>query len=102
MRPDGLVAEPAPTSTPAFAAAYPNPARTSDALTLRFTLGQPAHATLEVFDVLGRRVATLTDGALPAGEHPLRWEPADLPAGAYVARLRADSAVLTQRLTLIR
>ena len=94
VRPDGLAAELKPVGSTSFQAVNPNPARTSDALTLRFSLGQPAHASVEVFDVLGRRVATLADEETTAGEHPVAWRPSGLPAGAYVARLRAGSAVL--------
>ena len=55
-----------------------------------------------IFDVLGRRVATLAEGYLEAGAHRLTFNGAALPAGVYVVRAEVGSRVLTQRLTVIR
>jgi hypothetical protein len=58
---------------------------------LRFALRQPGFVRLEVFDVAGRRVATLIDGERGAGEHEIAWD-ATVPGGGarraiYFARL---------------
>ena len=78
-----------------------NPFRGQTMLTLRLPSTGPA--TVEAFDALGRRVAVLFDGSVPAG-HPLpvRFESAALPAGTYVVRASGDGFVLTQTLTLAR
>lgn len=59
--------------------------------TLRFALRQAGFVRLEIFDVAGRRVATLLEGVRDAGEHELAWE-ASTPGGSarrglYFARL---------------
>ena len=41
---------------------------------------------------LGRRVATLTEGPLAAGDHTLAVPVGSLPAGAYVVRVEADGS----------
>ena len=65
----------------------PNPVRThSD---LRFALPEEAHVQMEVFDVLGRHVATLVDQTLPAGVHSARFERGELASGVYVYRMTA-------------
>ena len=60
-----------------------------------------------VYDVLVRRVATLAEGAQPAGRLALRLADAALAAGVYVVRAEvrgsgAASVVLTQRLVVTR
>ncbi|MCC6650006.1 MAG: hypothetical protein IT348_02530, partial [Candidatus Eisenbacteria bacterium] len=51
----------------------------------------------------GRRVAVVADGrAMPAGEHELRLDVRSLPAGVYLARLRAAGAEQVQRLLVVR
>jgi hypothetical protein len=82
------------------AAAYPNPFNPTT--TLRFTLPAAADVRLEVFDLLGRRVATLVDGPLDAGTHAVPFDAAHLPSGTYLYRMQAGGAVLTQRMTLVK
>ena len=62
---------------------------------------RPGPVRAEVVDVRGRRVATLTDGPLPAGAHELRWDAA-VPAGVYFVRVRADGESAARRLVRIR
>ena len=83
----------------ALAAPYPNP--TAGAATLPFTLSEPADVRLTVYDALGRRVATLAEGAQPAGEHAATWG-TGLPAGIYVVRFEAGGKAWTERVTLVR
>jgi len=70
--------------------ARPNPNRGT--ATIRFQLAQPGEVTLRVFDLTGRCVRTLAEGALPAGEQTRVWDGADnrggrLSAGVYWVRL---------------
>ena len=110
---DGLpisTEEPAPIPERfALGAVYPNPFR--QATTVPFTLAEPGTVTLDVYDVLGRHVATLAAGRLAAGAHTATWNGRDrrgapAAAGLYVVRLRADGAtgsVLgTRRVVLVR
>ncbi|MEM6785640.1 MAG: T9SS type A sorting domain-containing protein [Bacteroidota bacterium] len=93
-----------PDSTPtglALLAPWPNP--TAASTTVQYVLGSPGPVRLEVFDVAGRRVAVLADGAQPGGTHTLTWTPETwLANGAYVVRLTAGAQTLTTRLTLAR
>jgi hypothetical protein len=68
-------------------AAYPNPATGSVALPLR--LPYEGLVTVSLYDVYGRRVASLYEGRLPAGRTLLRFESSPLAAGVYVCRLDA-------------
>lgn len=82
---------------PAFAldAPAPNPATTQTAFRLRLDSSQPVR--LDAFDVLGRRIATLHDGALPAGTHRFDLDVRGLPAGVYFARVRSAETQATRR-----
>ena len=95
-----VAAEPAgsPRAGLDLGAAYPNPFTGTAQFCLSLGTGQ--RVTAEVFDALGRRVAVLHDGVLPAGaDHELRFDAADLPTGPYVVRVQAGSASAVRRLT---
>lgn len=89
----------AETGRPATLTFYPNPARSQTAVTL--TLGTGTDVAVEVYDGLGRRVALLHEGSLPAGEHTFRLG-GDLPSGVYLVRAATDGGRLSQRVTLVR
>ncbi len=81
-------------------AAYPNPfARSTE---IAFSLEASSAVRLVVYDVRGREVATLADGAMEAGRHTVTFDAAGLPSGVYVYRLVAGSSAETGRLTLVQ
>lgn len=79
---------------------FPNPA--SRTMSLQLAVPITGEVTVEVYDVLGRRVAVLHDGPLAAGPHALRFDAAALPSGVYVVRAVAPAGVVTRRVTLLR
>ena len=98
---DGSVAaEPTPSETAAFSLA-PNP--TASGAHALVTLTAPATVALDVYSVLGRRVAHHAWDVLGAGPHRLGVPAAALPAGVYVVRLSVDGRPAgAQRLTVAR
>jgi hypothetical protein len=104
----GIMTSTEDPSTPtsfALDAVYPNPF--ADRTTLSFSLAEPGLVTLTVYDVQGRRVATLADRTMAAGAHRVTWDgrSADgrsLPAGVYVVRIVSDAGAATAKLTLLR
>lgn len=108
---DGLyvVAEAAPVSADApadgpaldaLAQSRPNPTR--GRTEIAFTLARPGAVALEVYDALGRLVATPLDAERAAGDHTVAFDASGLAAGMYVYRLRAGDEVLQKRLTVAR
>jgi hypothetical protein len=94
-----------PDLTFALDGSYPNPTR--GAATVRFALQETARAQLSVYDVMGRKVATLVDRAVEAGEHTVRWngrsaDGSTVASGVYLLRLQAGDRVATRRLTVVR
>jgi len=79
---------------------YPNPA--SGRATVEYALPEPADVTIAVYDVLGRRVATLADGRAEAGRHRAAAEVGQMPSGTYFVRMQAEGFRQTRRLTVVR
>jgi photosystem II stability/assembly factor-like uncharacterized protein len=80
--------------------AYPNPFSRRATLELDVPAGE--RVRVAAFDVLGREVAVLHDGALVAGSHRFTFDAAGLPSGVYVLRAAGETVVATQRVTLAR
>lgn len=81
-------------------AVWPNPTVTT--AQVDFTLEEAGEISLDVFDVLGRRVAQVASGEYAAGRHVLPLNTNDLASGVYVVRLTAGSQVAVQRVTVAR
>lgn len=99
---DAAVQQSADALPKAFSLAgnIPNPFR--GATTLHYTLPSASDVTIEVFDMLGRRVAMLVDGPQKAGRHEVRWEARGVAGGAYVCRMRAGAFAATSMMMLVR
>ena len=83
---------------------YPNPFNPSTIIP--YQLPASTHVRLEVFNLLGQRVATLVDEMQPAGFHTARWDATDatgraVAAGVYLCRLRSEGTSSTQRMVLL-
>lgn len=79
---------------------YPNPFNPSTMIS--FQLPVSSEVTLQVFDLMGRKVATLVDGNVEAGHHQVPFNAGDLASGMYIYRLKAGANVFTKKLTLIK
>ncbi|MEP0008458.1 MAG: FG-GAP-like repeat-containing protein, partial [Balneola sp.] len=80
---------------------YPNPFNPST--TIAFGLPESGKVTLEVFDVLGRKVATLLNGDnKSAGRYTVNFDASSLSSGMYIYRLQVGNSVITKKLTLIK
>lgn len=78
----------------------PNPF--NPATLIPFTLLRPGHITLNVYDILGRTVATLVDEDCSAGEYTVRFDSAGCASGVYIYRLRVGSEEETRKMTLVQ
>jgi agmatine deiminase len=88
-----------------LASSWPNPF--PGGTTINFRLPATGPARLEVVDIQGRRVATLSGGLLSAGGHSAYWDGRDaagndMPNGIYLFRLSAGDQVLVRRGVLLR
>jgi FlgD Ig-like domain len=82
----------------------PNPFRGQ--ATLPFVMAQAGRVRLEIFDLRGRKLATLLDGVREAGPQSARWDGKDdrgraVGAGVYVAKLSGDGIDFSRRIVLV-
>ena len=77
---------------------YPNPFNPSTVIP--YELASGGYVRLEVFNLLGQRVAMLVDGAQGAGAHTAVWK-ASVSAGVYLYRLTVDGQQQTGRMVLV-
>ena len=83
---------------------YPNPFNPSTMIP--YQLPAAMHVRLQVFNLLGQRVATLVDGEQSAGFHTASWDATDaagqaVGAGVYLYRLSGDGVQATRSMLLI-
>ena len=98
--PDATAGEPTDAFAVGLGLVGPNPFRGRTTLSAR--LRTAGHARVEAFDLAGRRVATILDEPLPAGERTIAWDASGLAAGIYVVRLASGGAMRTRTLTVLR
>ena len=79
---------------------FPNPAR--DELSLRFQVPTRGVVTLEIYDLMGRRVASELDHEIEAGEYVKIVPVRNMAAGRYFARLRTSEGMLHQSFVISR
>jgi hypothetical protein len=84
---------------------YPNPFNPSTTITM--DLASSSFVNLDVFDEMGRKVATLANGDYDAGVHFIQWSALDntknvLPAGTYYARLTTQNGIQNLRMTITK
>ena len=83
---------------------YPNPFNPSTIIP--YQLPSSDHVRLEVFNMLGQRLATLVDAERSAGAYTAQWDGTDatgraVGAGVYIYRLSGNGATVTRRMVLV-
>lgn len=84
---------------------YPNPFNPTTSIS--FFLPDRANVDLSIFDVSGRRVRALVNGAIEGGKHVITWDGkngagASVGSGIYYYRLESGKKVLTRKMVVIR
>ena len=79
---------------------YPEPFSRSS--TISYSLPQEAEVRLTVFDILGRRVATLVNERQDTGHKKAVFDGSDLPPGVYFYRIEIGHASATRSMMLVK
>ena len=79
---------------------FPNPFNPSRMIA--YDLPRQSHVQLSVFDVLGRKIATLVDHVQESGSHQVRFDASHLSSGIYFYELRAGGISLHRKMVLLR
>ena len=84
---------------------YPNPFNPST--TISFDLPRKSGVTLSIFNITGRKVATIVERELPAGQHKFEWKGLDhtgheTASGIYFYKLESENFRAVKKMLLLR
>ncbi len=79
---------------------HPNPF--NPVTIIRFNLPARSRVSLDVYNVLGQKVANLVNGNLKAGEHEVAFDGSAFASGVYFYRLRTDDFAATKKMVLLK
>ena len=82
---------------------YPNPFNPTT--TISFTMGNPGNVRLTVYDLMGRKIATLIEGTMPVGTFHVTWDAAassGLASGVYFYRLETPVGQQVRSMVLLK
>jgi hypothetical protein len=77
---------------------FPNPF--ARATTFEYAIADAGHVSLTVYDLMGRRVATLVDGPQAADTYRVAFDASELASGVYIVRLMVGDTVQSKKLTV--
>lgn len=80
---------------------YPNPFNPST--TISYYLPQNGRVLVEVYDINGRKVKTVVNGNMNAGNHTVQFDGSELSSGLFFIRLNVDGKdINVRKMTLIK
>jgi len=79
---------------------YPNPF--NGETIIQYSLSEAEFVQLRVYDMLGRHVATITEGKRLAGAHRVIWDASGLTSGVYFIRLSTHRSTQVRKALLMR
>jgi len=79
---------------------YPNPF--NNTTTIRYAVPEETDIQLEIFDINGRLVETLTSQLHQPGFYDLKWSGRQASSGIYFIKLEAAKTILTQKMILLK
>ena len=79
---------------------YPNPFNPST--NIRFSLPESGIATLNIYNMIGQKVATLVNEELKAGQYNYNFDASNLASGIYVYQLSTQSFVTAKKMLLLK
>lgn len=82
------------------ASPYPNPFNPTT--TIPFSVPSKMHVAIKVYNMLGRRVATLTDKSYKAGRYEVRFNGDNVASGVYFIRSSIGNKSFVNEITLIK
>ena len=68
---------------------YPNPFNATTRI--EFVIDTESQISLNIYNILGQKIAKLYDGKIAAGIQSIIWDAGDFPSGIYFARIVSDN-----------
>jgi hypothetical protein len=79
---------------------YPNPFNSS--ATISFDLPAPANVVVDIYNILGQRVARLVDKPYPAGHQQMIWNASSVSSGIYFVKIDAGENRAIKKMLLLK
>ena len=79
---------------------YPNPFNPSTVINYQLPIS--AYVKLDIYDILGNRIATLVSKNQDAGTYQIEWNASNYSSGVYFYRLQTENYTETKKLVLIK
>jgi len=92
--------EPSLPRTFLLAQNYPNPF--NPLTVIEFSLPERSDVSLEIYNILGRKVTTLVDGSLRAGNYEIEFDGTGYASGVYFYRLKTNTQQSTRKMILLK
>ncbi len=90
-------------NTPTEFALYANrPNPFNPTTSIAFDMPVSGHVNIEVFNILGQKVATLVDEVREAGHHEVIWDANGFGSGVFLYRMTTDGYQKTQKMLLMK
>ena len=91
------------SSTKEFALFQNTPNPFNSSTKIHYSIAEPSHVTLVVYNLQGQRVAKLQNGVQPAADYRVTFDALDLQSGVYFYSLEIGTGfVSTMMMTLIK
>lgn len=78
------------------AGAYPNPF--DNKTSIIYSVTHPSDVTIEVYDMLGKKVASLLNDNVSAGQHTIDWSTVSIPSGVYFLQVKAGDFIINKKI----
>ena len=79
---------------------FPDPF--NPATTISYSISKAGHVTIEVFNVMGQKVARLFDGYKDAGSYYVKWDASEFAGGVYFAVMKTKGFTKTEKMMLVK
>jgi hypothetical protein len=79
---------------------YPNPFNPSTAI--HYTLPMSSQVVLQIYNIVGQKVATLVNGQQKAGDYAVTFNASSLASGVYFYRLQAGNFTSSKKMMLLK
>lgn len=84
----------------ALGQAYPNPFNAQ--ITIPVNMHRGGHLTVDVINLLGRKVATVHDGHVSVGQQEFHWDAAGFASGVYLFKATTETETATIKATMLK
>ncbi|MBN1351348.1 T9SS type A sorting domain-containing protein [candidate division KSB1 bacterium] len=79
---------------------YPNPFNPETSI--RYSVAEPTHVTIKVYNTAGQEIATLIDRQVAAGNYTANWAAKSVSSGVYFYSIKAGDFSKTMKMTLMK